>query len=136
LAALDDVLGRDLQERRALTAEVARAWSLLLDRPAGLDVTRLAREVGWSRRTLSQRLRQDIGYPPRKLDRLFRFDRSRALMQHGNAPTLTDVTLAAGYFDHAHLVHEWRALAGCTPTEWLAEGLPPVQDTQPTPDQY
>jgi len=135
-AVLDAVLGRTLHERFAPAAEVAHAWSLLHDSPDGLDVARLAREVGWSRRTLSQRLRQDIGYPPRQLDRLFRFGRSRSLIQRGHLPTLTDVALQAGYFDHAHLVHEWQKLAGCTPTEWLAEVLPPVQDEQPAPDQY
>jgi len=40
---------------------------------------------------------------------------------------MTEVALNAGYFDHAHMLHEWHALAGCRPDEWLAEELLSVQ---------
>jgi AraC-like DNA-binding protein len=38
------------------------------------------------------------------------------------------VAAVCGYFDQAHLTHEWRALAGCPPTVWIAEELPFLQD--------
>jgi AraC-like DNA-binding protein len=43
------------------------------------------------------------------------------------------VALAAGYYDHAHMLREWRRMAGCRPGEWLAEELPSVQAAL-TPD--
>jgi AraC-like DNA-binding protein len=34
---------------------------------------------------------------------------------------LADLAAAAGYYDQAHLAAEFRLLAGCPPSRWLAE---------------
>jgi AraC-like DNA-binding protein len=41
---------------------------------------------------------------------------------------LADVATGAGYCDQAHLNRDWRHLAGWSPTVWLAETLPPMQE--------
>jgi len=46
-------------------------------------------------------------------------------------PPLADVAALAGYYDQAHFTRDWRDLAGCSPTTWLAEEFPSVQDTDP-----
>jgi AraC-like DNA-binding protein len=43
---------------------------------------------------------------------------------------LGEVAVSAGYADQAHLTREWRALAGCTPGEWVRDEVPIVQDTR------
>jgi AraC-like DNA-binding protein len=149
---LDGSLAAGLSEHRAPAAGVEQAWSWLVNRPGDLDVAALAQEIGWSRRHLSEQVRREIGLPPRQLARVLRFERSRGLLRESAlresalresalresacgkpiaGRTMTDVAMAAGYFDSAHLIHEWQRLAGCTPTAWLHEELPPVQDTLP-----
>ena len=76
---------------------------------------------------MTERIRPEVGLPPRQLNRVLRFERSRGLLQRTSIRTLTGGALEAGYFDHAHMVHDWQRLAGCTPSEWLREELPPVQ---------
>jgi AraC-like DNA-binding protein len=47
----------------------------------------------------------------------------------GATRTLADVAAACGYADQAHMTREWNALAGASPSSWLAaEQLPFVQD--------
>lgn len=40
---------------------------------------------------------------------------------------LADLAAECGYFDQAHLAREFRALAGCAPSRWLAEEFRNVQ---------
>ena len=127
---LDHALAAGLSERHLPSDQVRTAWTRLVGRPGDLDVDALAREVGWSRRHLTEQVHRQIGLPPRQIARILRFERSCALLRlpATRARTMTDLALAAGYFDHAHMLHEWQRLAGCTPAAWLDEELPPVQD--------
>jgi AraC-like DNA-binding protein len=127
-AVLDDVLTRRLAEPDRLPAETVRAWHRLVATGGTVDVATLAREVGWSRRHLSERFRTELGLPPKVLARILRFERARRLLRQPDRPALADVAGACGFYDQAHLNRDFRELAGCSPTTWLAEELPSVQD--------
>ena len=103
-------------------AEVAHALALLT---GGLRVESAAAEVGYSRRRLTSLVRAECGLPPKAFQRLARFESARRLL--GRRP-LAEVAATCGYADQAHLAREWTALAGCTPTTWLREEFPFVQD--------
>jgi len=81
---------------------------------------------------------------PKAAARVIRFDRARKLLvrnlasatadagyrlaHHRLAPyRLADLAADCGYFDQAHLAREFRALAGCPPSQWLAEEFRNVQ---------
>lgn len=128
---LDDVLVRRLKERPGTPPQVALAWERLLANGGCVDVAELAGDVGYGRRHLGQLFRQELGLPPKVAARLVRFERSRRLIQRADRPGLAAVAAACGYYDQAHLTREWREIAGCTPSTWMAEELPSVQD-EPT----
>ncbi len=124
-AVLDRVLCGALREGAGAAPEVGHAWRRLLAESGTASVTALADEVGWSRRHLADRFRREIGLPPKVAARVLRFERARAeLLRPGGVPRLADVAASCGYADQAHLSREWRELAGCTPSEWLAEEAP------------
>ena len=106
----------------AARAEVGRALALLT---RGAGVQEVADEVGYSRRRVSDLVRAETGVAPKQFQRLARFDRSRGLI--GRVP-LAQAAAACGYADQAHLTREWQEFAGCTPTAWLREEFPFVQD--------
>ena len=51
----------------------------------------------------------------------------RAGTAPGTAATLARVAADCGFYDQAHLAREFRALAGCPPSQWLAEEFRFVQ---------
>ena len=129
-ALLDALLLRRLDASAARPdPEVAWAWRQLV-RSAGLvGVQHLADETGWSRRHLLTRFRDQVGLAPKAAARVLRFRRAARLLAPAavglaaprpSAPTIADIAATCGYADHAHLVREFRTLAGCTPSEYLA----------------
>lgn len=112
------LLGRSLATP-AVDPEVGWAWDRLWRTGGRLRVTALAAEVGWSRRHLAGRFRHQVGLGPKEAARVLRFARTVRLLDR--APSLSDLAADAGYFDHSHLVREFRALAGCTPSQLAAE---------------
>jgi AraC-like DNA-binding protein len=45
----------------------------------------------------------------------------------GAGLSLADLAVECGYYDQAHLAREFRALAGCPPTQWVAEEFRNIQ---------
>lgn len=121
-ARVDAALLRALDASRVRpTPEVAWAWREL-ERTAGrTGIAELAAGTGWSRRHLLTRFRDQIGLAPKPAARVLRFRRAAGLLVAGSAGSISDVAAVAGYADHAHLDREFRALAGCTPSTYLAE---------------
>jgi AraC-like DNA-binding protein len=128
-AVLDEVLTRVVTEPKTPPTEVGWAWQQLLATRGATSVSELADEVGWSRRHLSERFRQETGLTPKVAGRVFRFDRSKALLRQPDPPSLAEVAARCGYYDQPHLNRDWHEMAGCTPLTWLAEEeFPSVQD--------
>jgi AraC-like DNA-binding protein len=135
-AVVDGVLLRALAARIEIPSgarrETTAAWDRLTATSGQVGVASLAAEVGWSRRHLTERFSAEYGVGPKALARVLRFERSRSMVARTDRPTLAEVAAACGYSDQAHMVHEWNALAGSSPTSWLeSEVLPFVQDDEP-----
>jgi AraC-like DNA-binding protein len=104
----------------ALASEEPRTetapWSLRLlgqvtgSLAAGSAVSDVAREAGWSRRTLQRQCGAVYGYGPATLRRILRFRRAVRLLEDGLP--YTEVAARAGYADQPHLHREVRDLAG------------------------
>ena len=132
-AVLDRVLLRALSARVELPSGARRettvAWERLTESAGRVDVAALAAEVGWSRRHLTERFSAEYGIGPKAVGRVLRFERARWMLVRPGRRSLAEVAATCGYADQAHMVREWHALAGASPTAWLeAEELPFVQD--------
>lgn len=81
----------------------------------------IAAAVGMSYRQLSRLFQERLGFGPKPLVRLGRFQRVlRALEAPGRLP-LASVAARAGYFDQAHLARDFRLFAGVSPARYLRE---------------
>lgn len=91
------------------------AYRLLLRSHGRVPIETLAERLGWSRKRLATRFREEFGLTPKPLARILRFRRARAMAAAGR-PDWADIAAACGYADQPHLVREYRCLAGHTPT--------------------
>jgi AraC-like DNA-binding protein len=128
---------RAADERAGLSPEIGYAWQRLLCTRGGVSVAQLAADTGWSERHLRTRFRLETGLGPKEAGRVIRFDRARREIQRraaaGQSLGLAGLAAASGYFDQAHLNRDFRDLAGCSPTTWLADEFRNVQVTPAGP---
>jgi AraC-like DNA-binding protein len=103
---------------------LARAAALGLAAP-GARVAAVGDALGISERQLRRRFADAVGYGPKTLARVLRFQRflGLAVVERGD---LAALAFAAGYADQAHLTRECRQLSGRTPAELLATGAGPA----------
>jgi AraC-like DNA-binding protein len=118
-APLDDTRGRRLADGPRPDPEVVWAWRRLAWAHGAAPVTRLAAEVGWSRRHLTARFHQQVGLAPKATARVLRFTRAHSLLAAPRPGSISDVAAATGYADHGHLAREFRRLAGAAPSGLL-----------------
>lgn len=103
---------------------VELTWGRLTASGGSERVARLAKELGYSRRHLSDRFRDEIGLPPKTVARILRFNRVARRLRAGGEPDLATLALSCGYYDQSHLNRDFREFAGCTPGEFLARRMP------------
>ena len=141
---LEDVWGRDgdrIAERVAVGAQPGRAARDARREPSASgcehepDALVRAAATGAGRtalgigdRQLRRRFADAVGYGPKTLQRVLRFQRFLALAARDAAPDLAWLALDAGYADQAHLTRECTRLAGLPPAALLAAGAGPAGD--------
>jgi AraC-like DNA-binding protein len=83
-----------------------------------VEVDALARALRTTARTLQRLYAAEVGITPKLLARIVRFQRVFAAWR-AEPESLSRVAAACGYFDHAHLVRDFRELAGVAPARFL-----------------
>jgi AraC-like DNA-binding protein len=100
-----------------LAAELVGA----LQRDSTGRIDEIARDLFVSPRQLRRRCLHALGYGPKTLQRLLRFQRYLALSQLHRDVGIASLAIEAGYADQSHLTHEAVQLAGVPPAKLLAE---------------
>lgn len=118
---LDDALLQRLRPSDEATALAAAASALMTARGGRQPIAALADELGVGRRRLERAFHDRIGIPPKVFARVVRLQRFAAHLWSGTARDMHDAAFTAGYFDQAHLIHEFRELAGITPGGYVRE---------------
>ncbi|MGH7561344.1 MAG: AraC family transcriptional regulator [Gemmatimonadales bacterium] len=115
-AALSRILGE--VARREIDPLVRSAVAVLA-RPEAPPIRVLGRSLGVSARTLERRVLDEVGLAPRTLARVLRFRRAFRLLDRSAPGSWSRSAAAAGYFDQAHLIRDFRRFAGAPPTTFF-----------------
>jgi AraC-like DNA-binding protein len=107
-------ISRPLHHHPAVTFAIAE-----LERNPSLSMSRLAAKVNLSQRRFIQVFANEVGLTPKLFSRIQRFDRViRSAATSGDVDWL-EIALSSGYFDQAHLIHEFQEFSSLSPTEYL-----------------
>jgi AraC-like DNA-binding protein len=87
-------------------------------------IANVSREVGWSRRWLTQSFAESVGMAPKRYCRLLRFQHVVRQVVSGRRIDWANLAIVCGFCDQAHLAHEFRAFSGLTPEGFLGAQRP------------
>ncbi|HET7543601.1 MAG TPA: helix-turn-helix domain-containing protein [Polyangiaceae bacterium] len=118
------VLDSAIAERLALAADRRAGVPLALhaaERLAHANVKAVSIELGVSDRHLRRVFHESFGLNPKVFAQLARFRRALHAARADHEPNWAGIASAAGYYDQAHLIADFRAIAGVTPRALLDE---------------
>jgi AraC-like DNA-binding protein len=99
---------------------ITESLRMLISRTAPITVSEAARQSGISTRTLERVALEYIGMTPKLVNRVARFERAlRRKIEIGSS--WTEAAYIGGYHDQMHMIRDFHALAGNTPTQVLKE---------------
>ena len=90
-----------------------RSWPVI-------SLRELASRLGLSHKQMLARFDCRVGLTPKLTSRIFRFQGALAAANAvKTTPDWSDLAVDCGYYDQAHLIHEFHQFAGLTPSEYL-----------------
>jgi AraC-like DNA-binding protein len=101
------------------------------ERLVSSSVNVVAFDLGVSERHLRRVFRDAIGVSPKAFAKLARFHRALGAARKDGRTSWASIAAASGYYDQAHLIDEFRAIAGVTPRVLLGELDATDSDTRP-----
>lgn len=120
LRALEAVLRARVLRPLERDGAIDFALAAFDDLEGGHTVTSVTGSLGMSPKRFIQRFTEQVGLTPKRYCRVRRFQLALAAIAEGRKLAWTDLALGCGYYDQAHFIHDFRAFAGMTPTEYTA----------------
>lgn len=106
--------------RMTETGDVMRAVGLIRRSTGRHSIPRISDSIGISPRQLLRRFNDEVGVSTKTYARIVRFDGLVRALRAGLAEPWTQIALGFGFHDQAHLIREFRMMAGQSPTEFAA----------------
>lgn len=126
--AMLEVLARCMEERlRAPGGKVTQPHEAVIYMAGALNqcaepasVKRVTERIGMSQRRVTQLFHEQVGVSPKTFHRVRRFQFTLRQLRGRHDVDWADLAAVCGYYDQAHLAHDFRLLAGMTPGAYLA----------------
>ena len=77
--------------------------------------------TGLSQRRFIQLFTEEVGLTPKVFCRIRRFQHAIRTAHRTGIVNWSELALDCGYFDQAHLIHDFQAFSGLTPAAWAAQ---------------
>ncbi|MDQ2691593.1 MAG: AraC family transcriptional regulator [Chloroflexota bacterium] len=81
---------------------------------------RLSEQVGYSQKHFIDLFRQQVGVSPKQYMRVMRFQKTLRIIEASPCVHWSQLAAQSGYYDQAHLIHEFKFFSGFTPNEYVS----------------
>lgn len=124
-AALEAFLLRRLRRVTPATdGRIEGAIRQLQQRPGFISIRQLAGHLNCTERTLNRRFTESVGVSPKLYARVQRFLQTRRWLEQHSRRSWHELPAALGYYDQAHLIHEFHQFTGQSPRLYGADNKP------------
>jgi AraC-like DNA-binding protein len=100
----------------------------ILAEPAIRAVEDLSRAAGLGKRSLQRLFSEYVGAPPKWVIRRYRLHELVERFNSGERPDYAQLALELGYFDQAHLINDFRSIAGYSPAQYHGRAPSHISD--------
>jgi AraC-like DNA-binding protein len=116
---LEDALLRQLSRRKPHDPAIHVALDALGGPGPASRTREVARHVGLSQRRFINIFKEEVGITPKLFSRVRRFQRALVLIRGSSVPNWPALALACGYCDQSHMIRDFAAFSGLSPSEYL-----------------
>jgi AraC-like DNA-binding protein len=134
LLAAENIDGMFAILERSLLAQLTRPLELHPAVTYALDnfrrwaqistIAAVTERTGFSPRRFIELFHSQVGLTPKAFCRVRRFQRVLCAVHKKQAVDWAQVALECGFYDQSHLIHDFRAFSGFTPSAYLAAATP------------
>ena len=106
-------LTKNYEKQDLLVLSVAKYIRLI---KGNINVQDLARLYNLSLRQLERRFKKNIGLTIKEFSSIIRFNITKRKIKNLTKQSLLEIAVEVGFFDHAHMTHEFKRLSGENPS--------------------
>lgn len=96
---------------------------LIKEQPA-IDISTLADRACLGYRHFKREFSKYVGMAPKEYQRVIRFQKALYVLQKKPTMDMGNLACICGFYDHSHLVKDFKSMSGCSPTEYLLSRKP------------
>ena len=97
--------------------QIIRAVDLIFSAKGQLSSAKVASDVCLCQRHFERKFKSAIGVSPKTFAKIVRFKHALRCLRNSSYQDLLTVALECGYYDHTHLIKDFRDFSGETPTD-------------------
>ena len=115
---------------RNVSPDLARRLKALAEERASsvnsvaLEILEEAVGIDARRKHLVDLFNREVGLPPKTLARVHRFRKALLASRSSASPAWSEIAVACGYYDQAHLIHDFQQFAGVPPAAFSRLAMP------------
>lgn len=106
-------------EETVSTRCIDHALSSIIHRPTIQRLRELSDQIGYSQKHFISLFTDQVGVSPKQYLRIMRFQEAICSLEYKRTIRWSEIARDCGYYDQAHLSHDFRNFSGFTPNEYL-----------------